>query len=47
MPPKALKQILFKVESTNQFLELVDPSNKKLVGKSLLHLNPGASMFLI
>ena len=33
MPPKALKQILFKIESTAQFLEKIDPENKKLVGK--------------
>ena len=25
MPPKALKPILFKIESTQQFLDLVDP----------------------
>ena len=25
MPPKALKPILFKIENTNQFLEVVDP----------------------
>ena len=33
MPPKALKQILFKIESVAQFLEKVDPENKKLCGK--------------
>lgn len=33
MPPKALKQILFKIESTANFLEKIDPENKKLCGK--------------
>ena len=33
MPPKALKQILFKIESTANFLEKIDAENKKLCGK--------------
>ena len=33
MPPKALKQILFTIESTAQFLEIVDKENKRLNSK--------------
>ena len=33
MPPKALKQILFKLETTADFLAKIDPEYKKLVGK--------------
>ena len=33
MPPKALKQILFPIESTGEFLEKIDKENAKVVGK--------------
>lgn len=33
MPPKALKQILFTLESTAEFLAKIDPENKRLSGK--------------
>ena len=33
MPPKALKQILFKIEGTADFLGKIDPDYKKLCGK--------------
>ena len=38
MPPKQQKQILFKIESPEQFLELISPENKKLVVVDM-HLN--------
>ena len=30
MPPKPVKQILFKIESQEQFMEIVGTTNKKL-----------------
>ena len=32
MPPKAQKEIVVPITSTEQFLELISPENKKLIG---------------
>lgn len=34
MPPKAAKEIVFKVESEDAWRELVQPTNKKVMSKS-------------
>jgi hypothetical protein len=33
MPPKQQKEIVSAIQSTEQFLELISPENKKLAGK--------------
>ena len=33
MPPKKLRQVLFKIESREQFMEKVSPENNKLICK--------------
>jgi len=33
MPPKAVKEIVFKVESEDHWKELVQPTNKKVMSK--------------
>jgi hypothetical protein len=33
MPPKQQKEIVSAIQSTEQFLELISPDNKKLIGK--------------
>jgi hypothetical protein len=33
MPPKQQKEIVQVITSTEQFLELISPSNKKVIGK--------------
>ena len=32
MPPKVQKEIVSAIQSTEQFLELISPENKKLIG---------------
>ena len=36
MPPKALKQIVFPIESTGEFLEKIDKENAKVQGMPVL-----------
>ena len=36
MPPKVLKQIVFPIESTGEFLEKIDKENAKICGKPVL-----------
>ena len=35
MPPKALKQVIFPIESPAEFLEKIDKENQKVCGKSV------------
>lgn len=35
MPPKQQKEVVQAITSTEQFLELISPENKKLIGKRL------------
>ena len=36
MPPKQQKEIVQAIASTEQFLELISPENKKLIGMATL-----------
>lgn len=40
MPPKAQKEIVYPIQSDEQFLSIISPENKKLVGKSIISLIP-------
>ncbi len=37
MPPKVQKEIVQAITSTEQFLELIAPENKKLIGMCVFH----------
>jgi len=35
MPPKAQKEIVYPITSDEHFLQIINPENKKLVGKNI------------
>lgn len=39
MPPKAQKEIIYPIQSDEQWNQIVNPENKKLVGKLIFDLD--------